>query len=132
MVFAIIAAMMLLSNGSTAKADDPRAEATATIVNQHIVVSVLAAMHFCDKSTWPEDVPALSAYQEAGGIPLPVAPDWPLLASASASYSLQRDELVFVTQEDALPTAHKVTSTNGPPGCDDGDLKVNAGMHIGR
>ena len=128
----LLLALLALAGGEpSTKPEDPVTTATSAVANQHVAVSVLAAMYYCENKSWPESIEAVQAFYLKSEFPLPVKPDWTMFAEDSSSYTTDQDILTLVTAADALTKAHKVTSTNKPPGCAERNLDVNAAMHIG-
>lgn len=127
----LIAVLALASSGSSAKVDDPVTAATTAVANQHVAVSVLSAMYYCENKSWPESIETVHAFHKNLEFRLPVEPDLAMISAEGSSYSIDQDTLTVTTSADAIAKAHKITSTNRPPGCADHNLDVNASMHIG-
>jgi hypothetical protein len=129
MLLTILAA--LAGSEPTTIGEDPVTAATTIIANQHVAVSVLSAMYYCEHKRWPESIGAVQVFHQRSKLPLPVKPDWAMLGAEGSSYTISQDTLTLTTGADAIARAHKVTSTNKPPGCASGNLDVNAGLEIG-
>ena len=128
----LIALLALASGEPPAKVDEAVAAATTAVANQHVAISVLSAMYYCENQSWPESIDTVHAFHKTLEFKLPVEPDWSMLSAEGLSYSIDdQNTLTVVTTANAIAKAHKITSTNRPPGCADHNLDVNAGMHIG-
>lgn len=128
----VLLALLALADGQPSpKPDDAVADGTGAVANQHVAVSVLSAMYYCENNSWPENIEAVQAFHEKSKVPLPVQPDWTVLGADGSSYAVDQDILTLTTAADARTKAHKITTTNKPPGCAGQNLDVKAAMHIG-
>jgi hypothetical protein len=128
----ILLAMLALAGGEVSTtAGDAVTVATTGVANQHVAISVLSAMYYCENKSWPESIEAVQAFHQKSKFPLPVQPDWAMLGADGSSYIIDQDTLTLTTGANAIAKAHKVMSTNKPPGCAGHNLDVNAEIHIG-
>lgn len=127
----LLVALLLGGTEPSTITEDPAATATAAAVNQHIAVSVLSAMHYCENSSWLEGVADVQTFYEISSFPLPVQVDWEMLKGQKSSYSVDHDTLTLVTAAGAIAEALRVTSTNEPPGCDGSNIDVNTKLDVG-
>ena len=126
----LVPAIALLIAGAVHAGETTEQKATVAVINQHMVVSVLSAMYHCENGKWPPSVAELRTFKELEKISLPVEADWAFLESAGIS--IESGSTIQVHSPPGIvPDALAVTSVNSPPGCNEGDLKVNATMKIG-
>jgi hypothetical protein len=126
----LVPVLALLIAGAAHAADTPEQEATVTVANQHMVLSVLSAMYHCENGQWPLSVADLRTFKESEKITLPVEANWALLESADFSVEIAENIQAHSTPG-IIPSASAVSSKNSSPGCKNGNLEVNAEMHIG-
>ncbi len=112
MLLTILAA--LVGGEPATTAEDPVTAATTTVANQHVAVSVLSAMYYCEHKRWPESVGAVQMFHQRSKFPLPVKPDWAMLSAEGSRYTINQDTLTLTTGANAIVRSHKVTSTNKP------------------
>ena len=126
----ILVVIALLFNTAVSAQTDEAIEANARLLNQHVVLSVLLAIYYCENEAWPEDRAILKTRWEKEPVPLPVEPEWRLLGSEELEF-IVTNEIFFRTPEGFIPHAHAFETINLPPDCTGGNIKLNANTNIG-
>jgi len=99
--------------------------------NQHIAMSVLLALHYCEKQQWPESITVIREFNHAKQLSLPHNINWNLLESPKVKFEVNED-IVFKTPEIDKESGNiAVSSIHSYPGCNNGNIKVNVNINIG-
>jgi hypothetical protein len=125
----ILLLVLALFLGAASADETTEKDATLAVANQQMVLNFLSAVYYCKNQHWPQSVDTLRTFEESEKVPLPVEPDWTLLQSTSFVFEVNNNVVVHSIQ-DAIPSAHMITSTNSPPSCQGRNIEIKANIHI--